>query len=120
MKPINTNASAVLCLSSSRLFHKDEVTGKTVIDSTGKVTGMVKDVLFSISGEVMLVVAKKDGTEIQVPMSRVVGLSEYVVTRNDALPQTAQAPPQAQPECKFCGHEMGPTVYCPGCGKSQV
>ena len=108
-------------MSASRLFHKDEVTGKTVIDSTGRVTGTVKYMLFSINGSVVLVVGKKDGTDVQVPMSSVVGLSEYVITRSEGLPE-AQVPQAgtAQATCKFCGHEMGPTVYCPGCGKSQV
>ena len=108
-------------MPSSRLFHKEEIEGKTVIDSGGRVTGKVKDVLFSMSGGVMLVVEKKDGSELQVPMSNVVGLSEYVITRSEGV-SDAQAPSAAAGErtCKFCGHEMGQSVYCPGCGKSQV
>jgi sporulation protein YlmC with PRC-barrel domain len=111
-------------MSSSRLFHKEEIAGKTVIDSTGRVTGKVKDVMFSLDGGVILVVEKKDGAEVQVPLSKVVGVSEFVVTRSEALPEQASLgiPPGSagRGDCKFCGHEMGSsTVYCPACGKSQ-
>lgn len=100
-------------MSSSRLFHKEDVVGKTVIDSTGQTTGMVKDVMFNLNSVVILVVEKKDGTEMQVPLSKVVGLSEFVVTRSESLLTSGY-------QCKFCGHEMSPaSVYCPSCGKAQ-
>ena len=86
---------------------------------------MVKDVLFNLNSVVILVVEKKDGTEIQVPLSKVVGLSEFVVTRSESLPQTT--PPGGASltgtsgyQCKFCGHEMSPaSIYCPSCDKAQ-
>jgi hypothetical protein len=96
-----------------------------VIDSSGGATGKVKDVMFSLDGGVILVVEKKDGAEVQVPLSKVVGLSEFVVTRSEALPEhVSLGTPSASAgsrECKFCGYEMGSsTVYCPGCGRSQM
>lgn len=121
MKPINTNGGPEFQLPSSRLFHKEEVVGKTVIDSGGRVAGRVKDVLFGLNGTVMLVVEKKDGAELQVPMSGVVGISEFVITRSEGLPEAEGTSAGAGPRtCKFCGHELGSSVYCPACGKSQV
>lgn len=112
-------------MSSLRLFHKEDVVGKTVIDSTGLTTGIVKDVMFNLNSVVILVVEKKDGTEMQVPLSKVVGLSEFVVTGSESLAQPASLggasfTSASGYQCKFCGHEMSPTsVYCPSCGKSQ-
>ena len=112
-------------MSSSRLFHKEEVTGKSVIESTGRMIGKVKDVMFSLDGGVILIVEKKDGTEMQVPLSNVVGLSEFVIIRSEGLPDARPLgiSPRGEvgPVCKFCGHEMSPgNVYCPDCKKSQI
>lgn len=112
-------------MSSSRLFHKEEVTGKTVIDSTGQVTGKVKDVMFNLDGAVILLVEKKDGSEMQLPLSKVTGVSEFVVTKSESLPQPRSLSPGSSTGagvqlCKFCRHEMSSaSVYCPNCGKSQ-
>jgi len=112
-------------MSSLRLFHKEDVVGKTVIDSTGLTAGKIKDVMFNLNGVVILVVEKKDGTEMQVPLSKVVGLSEFVVTRSESLPQPATfggtyVTGTGKYQCKFCGHEMPPaSVYCPSCDKAQ-
>jgi sporulation protein YlmC with PRC-barrel domain len=112
-------------MSSLRLFHKEDVVGKTVIDSTGQTSGMVKDVMFSLNSVVILVVEKKDGTEMQLPLSKVVGLSEFVVTRSESPSQPTSAggtsfASTSGHQCKFCGHEMLPaSLYCPSCGKAQ-
>jgi sporulation protein YlmC with PRC-barrel domain len=112
-------------MSSLHLFRKEDVVGKTVIDSTGVTTGTVKDVMFNLNSVVILVVEKKDGTEMQVPLSKVVGLSEFVVTKNETVPQPtslggASLTGTGGYRCKFCGHEMSPaSVYCPSCGKAQ-
>ncbi len=88
-------------------------------------TGKVKDVVFSLDGVVMLVVEKKDGAEMQVHLSKVVGLSEFVVTRSESLPQPRSVGASSSAGaggqvCKFCGREMSSgSVYCPACGKSQ-
>jgi sporulation protein YlmC with PRC-barrel domain len=112
---------------SSRLFSKDEVEGKTVIYSTGRVAGKVKDVVFGLDGTLLLVVQKDDGTESRVPMSAVLGVGEYVVVRYQsatAVAMAVQAPTADQPGgsvCKFCGAAMPPgSVYCPSCDRSQV
>ncbi len=113
-------------MSSLRLFHKEEVVGKTVIDSTGKVTGKVKDVVFSLDGPVILVVEKKDGSEMQVSLAMVAGLSEFVVTKNEGLvtPPSTGATSGTGTEgrsCKFCGIGIpSGSIYCPSCGKSQT
>jgi hypothetical protein len=74
---------------------------------------MVKDVMFNLNSVVILVVEKKDGTEMQVPLSKVVGFSEFVVTKSECIPISGY-------QCKFHGNEMSPaSVYCPSCGKAQ-
>jgi sporulation protein YlmC with PRC-barrel domain len=112
---------------SSRLFSKDEVEGKTVIYSTGRVAGKVKDVVFGLDGTLLLVVQKDDGTESRVPMNAVLGVGEYVVVRYQSATSVAMGvqPPVADQAmgsvCKFCGAAMpAGSVYCPSCDRSQV
>ncbi len=115
-------------LSSSRSFRKEEVEGKTVIDSSGKVTGKVKDIVFSLDGNVTLIVEKSDGVETQLPLSRVMGISEFVVTkepnsayRGKGSTGASTAGVEEAKTCKFCGAEMPQdTSWCPSCGKSQI
>ncbi len=110
-------------MSSSHLFRKEDIAGKTVIDSSGLTTGKVRDVVFSLDGEVILVVEKKDGAEIQVPLNRVAGLSEFVVTKSESFAQPRTLAGNwsgGGGSCRFCGHELSSTSsYCPSCGKSQ-
>jgi hypothetical protein len=83
-------------------------------------------VVFTLDGVVILLVEKKDGAEIEVPLSKVSGVSEFVVTRSESIlpPISFSAGSSASAglaPCKFCGHEMSSaSVYCPGCGKSQT
>ncbi len=112
---------------SSRLFSKDEVEGKTVIYSTGRVAGKVKDVVFGLDGTLLLVVQKDDGTESRVPMNAVLGVGEYVIVRYQSATSVAmgvQIPTtggSVDAACKFCGAAMPPgSVYCPSCDKSQI
>ncbi len=114
-------------MSSSRSFRKEEVEGKTVIDSSGKVTGKVKDIVFSIDGNVTLIIEKPDGAETQLPLSRVMGISEFVVMKELSSPYRskgltgASSGADGSKTCKFCGAEMPQdTNWCPSCGKSQV
>ena len=109
---------------SSRLFNKEEVEGKTVIYSTGRVAGKVKDIVFSLDGTLLLVVTKDDGTESRVPMNSVLGVGDYVIVRYQSatsVAMSAQPPAVSGALCKFCGAAMPPgAVYCPSCDKSQV
>ncbi len=87
------------------IFRRDDVVGKTVIDTGGTVRGKVKEVKFRLSGMVSLSVAGQDGKEFEVLLSNVTGISEHVIVRN---------------LCKFCGSPMPQSeLKCPNCGKFQ-
>jgi sporulation protein YlmC with PRC-barrel domain len=121
----------------SKSFHKEEVEGKTVVDSLGAVRGKVKDLVFSLDGNVALIIESVDGSEARVPLSRVTGISDYVVVRTEVAPEPGTAPvasgvpgasypsfanpTEASSACKFCGTIIpAGSTYCPGCGRSRV
>jgi sporulation protein YlmC with PRC-barrel domain len=102
----------------SRSFRKEDVVGKTVIETSGLVKGKVKDVTFNLSNTVTLVVEGADGKDFRIPLSRVTGISDHVVVKSDLaseLPAIASGT-----SCKFCGAPMiAGDVWCPSCNKSQ-
>ena len=106
---------------SSKAFHKEDIEGKTVIETTGKVGGKVKDVTFSLDGSITLIVLRDDGTERPVSLKQVVGISDHVIVRGDApMMMPGMAATSAVQVCKFCGSDLSPTsTWCPRCGRSQ-
>lgn len=121
-------------------FHKEEIVGKTVIDSMGNVRGKIKDIIFSLDGTLALIVENTEGSEARVPLTKVLGISDYVIMRTDAAPETSVppmpmtsvplAPAAPMPSyssvggsmpCKFCGAPIpADTTYCPSCGRSKI
>ena len=116
---------------SSKPFRKEEVEGKTVIETSGKVGGKVKDLTFSLDGTITLIVIKEDGNEIPIPLKRVVGIADHVVVRSEgtmlpgypgatAAPSSSPAAPRAGNTCKYCGADLpAGTSWCPACGRAQ-
>ncbi|MDA4118324.1 MAG: PRC-barrel domain-containing protein [Thaumarchaeota archaeon] len=103
----------------SRSFRKEDVVGKTVIETSGLVKGKVKDVMFNLSNTVTLVVEGADGRDVRIPLARVTGISDHVVVKSDLA---SSEPPTIGPgaSCKFCGAPMiAGDVWCPSCNKSQ-
>lgn len=133
-------------MSSAKLFRKDEVDGKTVVETTGNTFGNAKDVAFGLDGTVALIVLDKDNNEVQVTMDRVLGVGDYIVIRKEKLeskpptppaPQPVVTPPPAPPVppaapatpmappptvmapmvCKSCGAALKPGArFCTKCG----
>jgi len=105
-------------MSSSKPFRKEEIAGKIVIDSTGRNTGKVSDVTFTLDGKITLIVEKNDGGELQIPMARVMGVSDNVIVRDESTPRMGPVTP-GMVACRSCGREapIG-TLWCPSCGKS--
>ncbi len=102
-----------------RSFRKEDVVGKTVIETSGAVKGKVADVAFDLDGTVTFVVHGLDGKDSQVPVSRVTGISDHVIVRSDKNGELAGSPMAAT--CKFCGAPKAPgDRWCPSCGRSQV
>ena len=104
--------------ASSKAFRKEDITGKTVIYSSGRNTGTVKDVTFTLDGIITLVVEKADGGEVQIPLAKVLGVSDNVIVKEEAVSKPF-GPSPGMVACKSCGREspIG-TLWCPGCGKS--
>lgn len=99
-------------------FRKEDVVGKSVIETTGSVKGKVTDVVFDLGGAVTLVVQASDGTESKVALSRVTGISEHVVVKSEQAPGAPVS--GAGASCRFCGASMGSgAVWCPSCGRAQ-
>ena len=100
-------------------FRKEDVVGKTVIETTGSVKGQVTDVLFDLGGAITFLVKARDGTESQVKISDVTGISEHVVVKGSQA--SGESGSRAGNACRFCGAAVTPgTTWCPSCGKSLV
>ena len=102
----------------SKSFRKEDVVGKTVIETSGMVKGKVKDLTFNLSGTVTLIAEGADGKDLRIPLSRVTGISDHVVVNSET---TVDYPaPAARASCKFCGAALTlGDVWCPSCKKSQ-
>jgi sporulation protein YlmC with PRC-barrel domain len=101
-----------------RSFRKEDVVGKSVIETSGAVKGKVKDVTFDLGGRVTLLVQGTDGRDSQIELSRVTGISEHVVVKSE--PVEAGAPGYGT-TCKFCGAaKAAEERWCPSCGRSQT
>ncbi len=95
-----------------KTFRKEDVVGKTVIETSGTVKGKIKDVVFDLGGVITLVVEGTDGKDWQVPVSRVTGISDHVIVKSEA---------GAELSCKFCGAPLKPgQTLCPSCGRAQM
>jgi sporulation protein YlmC with PRC-barrel domain len=130
-------------LSAPKLFRKEEVDGKVVVEVSGKAFGKAKDVAFGLDGTVALIVLTNDNSEAQITMDRVMGVGDYIVIRRDApQPKPAPAPvkrPAAAPAvvpvmaapspvppapavamanvCRSCGASLRPGAkLCTKCG----
>jgi sporulation protein YlmC with PRC-barrel domain len=102
-----------------RSFRKEEVVGKSVIETSGAVKGKVKDVIFDLDGEVTFLVQGADGKDSQFSLSRVTGISEHVVVRGEATAEEGAS--GYGTKCKFCGApKPADERWCPSCGRSQV
>lgn len=86
-------------MSAPKMFRKDELAGKTVIESSGKSLGKAKDVAFGLDGSIALIVAANDGSETQIGMDRVAGVAEYIVVmrEQDVGPSTVRKAQSAGP-----------------------
>lgn len=101
-----------------RSFRKEDVVGKTVIETSGAVKGKVKDVMFDLGGGVTFLVQGADGKDSQISLSKVTGISEHVVVEGETAESGA---PGYGTTCKFCGAaKPAEERWCPSCGRSQT
>lgn len=112
-------------MSTPRSFRKEEIADKTVIDSSGRVVGKVKDLTFTLDSTITLIVERTDGSTLQVPLNKVMGVSDHVIIKEEtvasrAMPTAAtMASTPGMVTCKFCGTKApAGTQWCPNCGRS--
>jgi len=103
---------------------REDVIGKKAITPDGNVYGEVKDIAFSIDGDVGLVIATQSGSESIVPIKQASAIGEFVLL-SSATPQRATAAPQpervvvqsAPTTCPSCGSTLRPGAkFCGKCG----
>ncbi len=99
-----------------KTFRREDVVGKTVIETSGGVKGKVKDVVFDLSGNITFIIQDIDGKDSQVTISKVTGISDHVVVKSEGEATTAGN----STTCKYCGASKAPgATWCPSCGRSQ-
>jgi sporulation protein YlmC with PRC-barrel domain len=105
-------------MSTVKSFRKEEIAGKSVIDSSGKVAGKVKDLNFTLDSVITLVIEKTDGSEVTIPLKSVMGVSDHVIVKEDAF-IIKPAVAAGMVACKSCGTlaKIG-TTWCPSCGRA--
>jgi len=81
-------------MSAPKMFRKEEVDGKIVVEASGKALGKAKDIAFGLDGSVALIVAGNDNAEIQITMDRITGVADYIAVRRDRPEQKMEAPPK--------------------------
>jgi len=102
-----------------RSFKKEDVVGKTVIETSGAVKGKVKDVVFDLGGEVTFLIQGMDGRDSQIALSNVTGISDHVVVKEESA--TESGPSGYGTSCRFCGAQKPVEErWCPSCGRSQT
>ena len=115
--------------SKTHFFRKKDVEKKPVVEATGKSAGTGLDVGFSLDGKLTLVISSPDGKEVEIPMSRVQGVGEYIVLKPEENPELrpdeqASVTPHSSsipdaPTCSKCGASIKPEAkFCTVCGKS--
>jgi len=120
-------------MSTPLFFRKQDVENKPVIDSSGKSIGTGLDIAFSLDGRLGLVVKTPKGSEIEIPMNRVIGVTDYIVLSPEG-PSSSQVvqvqhtepltPTQPlvssntqQQTCSSCGMSLKPGAkFCTSCG----
>jgi sporulation protein YlmC with PRC-barrel domain len=102
-----------------RSFKKEDVVGKTVIETSGAVKGKVRDVMFDLGGGVTFLVQGADGKDSQIALSKVTGISEHVVVEGETATESGAS--GYGTTCKFCGaQKLAEERWCPSCGRSQT
>ena len=102
----------------SKSFRREDVVGKSVIETSGSVRGKVKDVVFNLNNTITLIVEGVDGKDAQIPLTRVTGISDHVVVKSDLTTEGSTF--SRATSCKFCGAPIASgQQWCPSCGKSQ-
>jgi sporulation protein YlmC with PRC-barrel domain len=94
---------------------REDVVGKKVITPEGNLYGTVRDLAFSLKGDIGLVLAAKDQTEVTIPIRQISAFGEYLLLASTPPPPAPPAPaPAPQPATK-AKSQGGPRV-CPSCG----
>ncbi|HKM76015.1 MAG TPA: zinc-ribbon domain-containing protein [Candidatus Bathyarchaeia archaeon] len=115
-------------MPTTPFYRKEDVENKTVLDTSGKSIGIAQDMAFSIDGKLALAIKPSKGEVIDIPMTRVIGVSDYIVVTPEVSASTQPVQPSraqasttpvspVQQTCPSCGKllKLG-TKFCTGCG----
>jgi len=110
-------------------YRREDVENKTVLDTSGKSIGIAQDMAFSIDGKLAIAIKPSKGEVIDIPMTRVIGVSDYIVVTPElsastqstqpSRNQASTTPPVSSPPqtCPSCGKPLKPGAkFCTGCG----
>lgn len=102
-------------VSAPKFLKKEEINDKIVIETTGRKVGKAKEIAFALDGSAALFVTSDSGSDVQIPMARIMGVGEYIVVRTaDQVQRPAQAPaqrPAARPA--MAAPQARPAVQAP-------
>jgi len=109
-------------LAAYEFVKRQDVMDKEVFDLKGKCVGSVRDIAFTPSGKIGLVVSKPDKSQEVVPMDNVSSMEDIIVLRAPTTLEKPEpsptAPPLAQKICELCNHPNKPEYrFCIRCGK---
>jgi sporulation protein YlmC with PRC-barrel domain len=117
-------------MPATTYIRRQDVESKVVLDTSGKSIGTAQDIAFSLDGKLALVVKTKKGEDVEIPVSRIVGVADYIVLTPESSVST-QIGPQSQPStmtqtstltsvdqnCTRCGMPLKPGAkFCTHCG----
>jgi len=105
-------------MSTGTFIRRQDVENKAVLDTLGKSIGTGQDIAFSLDGKLALVVKTKKGDDVEIPMTRVAAVADYIV-----LTAEVSAPTQTHTSqtCPNCGMPLKPGAkFCTSCGMREV
>ncbi len=112
-------------MPATPFYRREDVENKPVLDTSGKGIGTGQDLAFSLDGKLAIVVKTPKGEDIEIPMTRIVGVADYIVLTPETLTQAKQpslqpqgsAPTNVQETCPNCGMPLKSGVkFCTHCG----
>jgi sporulation protein YlmC with PRC-barrel domain len=109
---------------------REDVLGKQAVTPDGNTFGNVKDLAFSTSGDVGLVMSRKDGSEVTVSIKQISAIGEFVLlstipsaSSSTETPSVKRATPQPEVPsvCPSCGSPLRQGAkFCGRCGHKLV
>ncbi|WP_187152673.1 zinc-ribbon domain-containing protein [Acidianus manzaensis] len=99
-------------MSTRKIYKREDIVGKQVINQDGNIVGIVKDTGYDESGRMAIIVSTKDNKEQYYSITDIRGIGDVIVLR--------EIQPQIPPNsiiCPNCGYpNPAGSQYCIKCG----